>query len=234
MNIRIKFRKTGALRFISHLDVMRYFQKVMRRAEIDICFSEGYSPHMIMSFASPLGLGLTSEGEYLDIRIRQAIPSKEALLRMNSVMAEGMEALSFRRLPDNSKNAMSIVAAADYEVRFRENCVLPEGWENVLSDFLEQPEIRIQKETKKGLQEVDIRPWIYTCSVSDGVIFLQLSAGSVHNLKPELFMKAFASWAGYQISSHMLLIHRAELYANQGSDQKPELISLEELGEDIE
>ena len=51
MNVRIKFQKTGPLRFISHLDVMRYFQKVIRRAGIDICFSEGFSPHMIMSFA---------------------------------------------------------------------------------------------------------------------------------------------------------------------------------------
>ena len=64
MNIRIKFRKYGAMKFISHLDVMRYFQKAMRRAGIDICFSEGFSPHMIMSFAAPLGVGLTSGGEY--------------------------------------------------------------------------------------------------------------------------------------------------------------------------
>ena len=58
MKARIKFRKYGAIRFIGHLDVMRYFQKVMRRADIPIAFTGGYSPHMIMSFASPLGIGL--------------------------------------------------------------------------------------------------------------------------------------------------------------------------------
>ena len=97
MNVRIKFQKTGPLRFISHLDVMRYFQKVIRRAGIDICFSEGFSPHMIMSFASPLGLGLTSEGEYVDIRVGSAPSSAEALERLNEVMAEGMKVLSFRQ-----------------------------------------------------------------------------------------------------------------------------------------
>ena len=56
MNIRVRFRKYGVLKFIGHLDVMRYFQKAIRRADIDICYSEGYSPHMIMSFASPLSL----------------------------------------------------------------------------------------------------------------------------------------------------------------------------------
>lgn len=63
MNIRVRFRKYGVLKFIGHLDVMRYFQKAIRRADIDICYSEGYSPHMIMSFASPLGLGLESDGD---------------------------------------------------------------------------------------------------------------------------------------------------------------------------
>ena len=63
MKARIKFRKFDTLRFIGHLDVMRFFQKVMRRAGIPIAFTGGYSPHMIMSFASPLGIGLSSDGE---------------------------------------------------------------------------------------------------------------------------------------------------------------------------
>ena len=69
MKIRIKFRKFGVMKFIGHLDMMRYFQKAIRRAGIDICYSGGFSPHMIMSFASPLGVGLTSDGEYLDIEV---------------------------------------------------------------------------------------------------------------------------------------------------------------------
>ena len=113
MNIRVRFRKYGVLKFIGHLDVMRYFQKAIRRADIDICYSEGYSPHMIMSFASPLGLGLESDGEYMDIRIHGSISSEEAVHRLNAVMVEGIDVMSFRELPENSKNAMASVAAAD-------------------------------------------------------------------------------------------------------------------------
>ena len=127
MNIRVRFRKYGVLKFIGHLDVMRYFQKAIRRADIDICYSEGYSPHMIMSFASPLGLGLESDGEYMDIRIHGSISSEEAVHRLNAVMVEGIDVMSFRELPENSKNAMASVAAADYEVRFREGCEPEEG-----------------------------------------------------------------------------------------------------------
>ena len=130
MKIRVKFRKYGVMRFIGHLDVMRYFQKAIRRADIDICYSEGFSPHMIMSFASPLGVGLTSDGEYFDIEIGQEFSEASAVERLNRVMAEGMEVLSFRRIPDGkAANAMSLVAAADYEVRFREGCEPPAGWQ---------------------------------------------------------------------------------------------------------
>ena len=58
MKLRIKFNKFGAVKFIGHLDVMRFFQKALRRADIDVAYSGGFSPHQIMSFASPLGVGL--------------------------------------------------------------------------------------------------------------------------------------------------------------------------------
>ena len=83
------------MRFIGHLDVMRFFQKVMRRADIPIAFTSGYSPHMIMSFAQPLGLGVTSEAEYLDIELTEPIPSIKAVEQMNAVMVEGIDIVSF-------------------------------------------------------------------------------------------------------------------------------------------
>ena len=74
------------MKFIGHLDIMRYFQKAIRRAEIPIAFTSGYSPHMIMSFANPLGVGLTSDGEYFDIELTESIASKEAVRRLNEQM----------------------------------------------------------------------------------------------------------------------------------------------------
>ena len=118
MKARIKFRKYGALRFIGHLDVMRYFQKVMRRAEIPIAFTGGFSPHMIMSFASPLGIGLESDGEYLDIELTEPIKSNEAVRRMNEAGVEGIEVLSFLQIAEEKKmTGMTILAAADYLVQ---------------------------------------------------------------------------------------------------------------------
>ena len=116
MKARIKFRKYGSLRFIGHLDVMRFFQKVMRRADIPIAFSGGYSPHMIMSFANPLGIGLTSDGEYFDIELTEAVNSADAVRRMNEAcQIEGIEIVSIRRIAEEKKmTGMTILAGADY------------------------------------------------------------------------------------------------------------------------
>ena len=83
MKIRIKFAKRGSLKFVGHLDTMRYFQKLIRRAGIDIAYSEGFNPHQKLSFAQPLGVGMLSEGEYVDIEVNSTFSSREAIKRMN-------------------------------------------------------------------------------------------------------------------------------------------------------
>ncbi len=116
MNIRIKFQKYGVMKFIGHLDMMRYFQKAIRRAGIDIAYSEGYSPHQIMSFAAPLGVGVTSDGEYFDIEVKSSKSSQDAIEALNQTMVEGIRVLEYKRLPDTAKTAMSLVSAASYLV----------------------------------------------------------------------------------------------------------------------
>ena len=86
----------------------------MRRADVPIAFTGGFSPHMIMSFANPLGVGVTSDGEYFDIELTQEIDMNAAVERMNQVMVEGMEVVNMVSISDDKKQTgMSIVAAAD-------------------------------------------------------------------------------------------------------------------------
>lgn len=228
MKVRIKFAKQGAMKFIGHLDIMRYFQKAIRRAEIPIAFTEGFSPHMIMSFASPLGVGITSDGEYMDIEVRDEIPSTEAVKRLNNVMVDGMQVLSYRQIPENkASKAMSLVAAADYTVSFREGFEPKGDWRSKFPKFISQSSIIILKKTKKSEREVDIKPLIHELRLTDDDnVFLRLSAGSVDNLKPDLVMEAFFAFLGEELAPFGLLINRDELYAD-------EMVSLEDLGEEI-
>lgn len=231
LKIRIKFSKDGCMKFIGHLDVMRYFQKVMRRAEVDIAYSEGFSPHQIMSFAAPLGVGLTSTGEYLDIEVHSTLSSDEMVKKMNGTMVEGMEVLSYRLLPDNSKNAMSLVSAADYSVNFREGYKPDISIKDEFEKFINSDSIEIVKKTKKSETLSDIKPLIYEAYVSDdNSIFMKLATGSADNLKPDLVIQAFCEGMGIELKKFALEIKRLELYGI--SDDR--LISLEEFGEKIE
>lgn len=103
MKVRIKFSKYGPVRFLGHLDVMRYFQKALRRADIDVAYSGGFSPHQIMSFAAPLSVGHTSSGEYFDIEIHTFTSEKELQDQLQDVMVEGFDILEVQLLPEKEK-----------------------------------------------------------------------------------------------------------------------------------
>ena len=240
MKVRIKFKKDGSLRFIGHLDVMRFFQKVMRRAQIPIAFTAGYNPHMIMSFASPLGIGLTSEGEYFDMELAGHISSAEAVRRMNAVTAEGIEVISFRQISEEKKmTGMAIASAADYLVGCKccENGAI--FTQKMITGFLGQQEIVVTKQTKRSEQEADIRPLIYQMELTKEGIYLQLAAGSAQNLKPELVMSALCRFAGIDEASMAWTRRRLEMYADLASEAERakgirKLVTLEALGKDIE
>lgn len=235
MKIRIKFRKYGVMKFIGHLDMMRYFQKCIRRAGVDIAYSEGFSPHQIMSFAAPLGVGITSDGEYLDIEVNSTKSSKEEVQNLNEVMAEGVEVVSYRRLKDTEKKAMSVVAAADYELRIKDEYEAPHvDYEAALREFFDEPEqILIQKKTKKSEKTMDIKKLVYAFRISlkEGkpVFYLKVCTGSTDNLKPEMVLEAFYAFLGEEWNPFHIQIHRIDVYCMLGGA----LVSLGEMGENI-
>lgn len=249
MKIRIKFRKTGIMKFIGHLDVMRYFQKAIRRADVEICYSGGFSPHQIMSFAAPLGVGITSNGEYVDIEVHSTGTTAEMLERLNAVMAEGFEIAEYKLLPDTATNAMSSVAAADYTLTFRPGYEpeeeSAEEWFKKLTAFFDQPQVMVLKKTKKGEKEMDLKPLIYDLGVIAGndaaqaQLFMKISTGSASNIKPELLLDAYYEALGKERSPFAFMVQREEVYADQASEHEREqgihsFIPLGALGQDIE
>lgn len=247
MKIRIKFKKFGTMKFIGHLDVMRYFQKAIRRADVDICYSGGFSPHQVMSFAAPLGVGITSSGEYVDIEVNSTQDSVTMIKRLNQVMSEGFEIVSYRELPDTAANAMSIVAAADYTVSFRpgyEPGDMDSGeWFKALVEFYKRPEVPVTKKTKKGQTELDIKPLVYelrTAETEDGnaALFMKISTGSASNIKPDLVLDAYYGYLGKERPDFAFMVQREEVYADMACDAKKEkggheFTALEQLGQDI-
>ena len=227
MKLRVKFKKYGPVRFIGHLDVMRYFQKAIRRAGIDVSYSTGFSPHQIMSFAAPLGVGLTSNGEYMDIEVnslpepREGFTACETVVqRLNEAGVKGLDVVDVRILPENAGNAMASVAAASYTVCFRpdkqplseEKPLTNFSFQRTCDNLLKYDEIMITKETKRGSREVDLRPGIYGLVWDEEGFHMLLDASSSGNIKPVQVMEVMLSYSGYYLQANSLLVTREDVY----------------------
>ena len=229
--LRIKFNKYAHMIFIGHLDLMRYFQKAMRRAGVDISYSSGFSPHQIMSFAQPLGVGVYSNGEYMDISVESLTSSKHLVDALNSVMAEGVDILSAGLLDDKAPNSMASIKAASYTVTFRGGKEPAFDLKAVTDSFMSLPEIFIEKETKKGTRMVNLKEHIYslrTLSDKNG-LFMLLDASSGGNIKPNLVVKELYRMAGSEPGQFDLIVTREEIYTET---EAGELVSLEEIGKE--
>ena len=221
MKIRCKFQKIDHLKFIGHLDVMRTFQKILRRAGLDVQYSAGFSPHPKLTFATPLGLGAVSVGEYLDVELNACPAKEEFVRRINEVSVPELKVLDACLLPDDAKNAMSLIAAADYEVRFREGFLSdhpetdPEAFFEGLVRFYEAPEVLVTKATKKNRVEVDVKKQIRKLERKGDRLFLQVDTGSASNLKPELVIETYAGAAGMSLPPNACEVCRLELYGEE-------------------
>lgn len=244
MKVRMRFKKTGSMKFIGHLDLMRYFQKVFRKAGLPVAYSQGFNPHQIMSFAAPLGVGLTSEGEYVDVEVTESWTSQQALSRINACLNDEIQILWYGILPDKTKPAMSVVAAADYMILLRDRELLdPEeesysinDFQNDFRRFYEQDCIEIEKKTKKSVKMVDIRSMIMdyrageaeeTVEGMPAVLQLRLSTGSNNNLKPSLVLQAFCEFTGRALNLDAFLVHRLDTFY---FDEEKGLLSLSAQG----
>lgn len=224
MKVRIKFSKEGPVRFIGHLDIMRYFQKAIRRAGIDIAYSTGFSPHQIMSFASPLSVGHESCGEYFDVELNSITDTEDIKMRLNQTMAEGIQILQVAVLDETEGNAMASVAAADYLISFRDSVSLPDDWKEKLTAFCEKDKIPVIKKTKKGEREIDLKETIYQLEIREDQVYMLLDAGSGSNMKPGFVLETFCTAENISLPEYPFSVRRLETYKRIGEGRLVPLI----------
>lgn len=228
--IRIKYVKSGVLKYIGHLDLMRFFQKAFKRAGVDVAYSQGFSPHQLMSFAAPLALGVTSEGEYFDAEFNSLESSEELVRRLNEQMVDGVYVKDVILLPEKAKKAMSIVAASDYLISFNNEDIKDAVLEKV-PHLLEKETIEVFRKTKKNEKVEDIKKGIYKLELNGDKIYMFLATGSEYNLKPESVIEALCKEADVTYNRFDYQIHRVETYYKNANDK---LVSLLETGTKIQ
>ena len=221
--LRFRFSRGDKLKYIAHLDILRVFERAVKRAGIPAAYTQGFNPRQKLVFGLPMSIGLTSESEYADIELSEDMEPCEFIARMNEGLPEGLKVE--KAVPRNTKdNIMNQITAARYEIVFevKEPKSLFEI-HSMVYDFLSKEDITVMKKTKKGYRPVNIRPLIYSASAektAEGRFRLKafLSAGAENNLRADLFMQAFSQETKLEVD--IVSMHRKALYASTYNEWK--------------
>lgn len=193
MRYLIKFSKEKDIKFVSHLDLLRTIQRVVRRSELPVEYSKGFNPHMSTSLAQPLSVGMYSAGEYMDLVLTEKVCEKKVIEDFNNNAPLGIRVLDAAIVKENIEGkkippSMALIDAAKYVITIKYDNT--EKLEEELSKLLEQAEWNIMKKTKSGEKLVNIRGMIKDFSFEIQANSLKIkalvSSGSRENLSADL------------------------------------------------
>lgn len=222
MRAMIRFGKQPRLRFISHLDLQRFFQRALNRTGLPIAFSQGFNPHPLLSFGSALALGWTSEYEIIDVKLAVPMGRKRTEEAMRAALPVDLPVLEVKLVDDKHAAPMAMVCASDYEIELSGETAA--ATLNAVDTFLAKDCVMAMRKTKSGEKEVDIRPWAFSIEKTEKGMFVRLKATEMETLKPDLLVKTLADIAG--VDAPEAKIHRKCLL---GEDATGELKPLMEL-----
>ncbi|MDR5657897.1 TIGR03936 family radical SAM-associated protein [Serpentinicella sp. ANB-PHB4] len=230
--IRSKFYKKDDMVFISHLDLLRVFERAMRRAQIPIAYSQGFNPHPIMAFSSALSLGVSSDSEYVDITLLESLQEEDFTKKLNEVLPPGLKIIFSRSVGIKEKALMAEVCSSIYFTRFLLTEKYSEdNFSKNLKEFMSLDEIIIKKEKKKRkgrkkisiVKEIDLRKLVFDMELSklesnEVILKLVLSAGEKGNVKPETVINELINRFEMPIELKSLRIHRGALLNEEGQE----------------
>ncbi|SDZ34278.1 radical SAM-linked protein [Proteiniborus ethanoligenes] len=231
MMIRARFTKTDNIKYISHLDLMRLFQRAFRRANIPIKYSEGFNPHPRFSLATALALGVSSDGEYMDVELDEKIDIENFVQGLNNVLPEGVKILKAVYI-DEKSSIVSSIRWSSYIIGFTLiEAMNSERISQEINKLLDREEIILTKEKKKGknitVKHHNVKDRIkelFLLSNEDDIIVIKttLMTGSQGNLKPDEVVELLQQYTDIRIVKDSLKIHRLELFTeNEGAMSLP-------------
>lgn len=218
MRALIRFGKRDRLRFISHLDLQRFFQRAVNRTGLPVAWSQGFNPHPVMSFGSALALGWTSEYEVIDIKLSAPMGRRRTEDAVRAALPEDLPVLEVRMIEDRHPAPMAQVRMSDYRITL-EGVDAQSVYDQVPA-FLKRERVMAVKKTKSGEKEIDIRPLAIDLRKTDDGLYARLMLTEQDTLKPDLLVKALADMAGVGVPETR--IHRLMLLgADAAGDIRP-------------
>ncbi|MCL2873750.1 MAG: TIGR03936 family radical SAM-associated protein [Defluviitaleaceae bacterium] len=215
---RIKFEKTGAMKFIGHLDLLKIFQRAVKRSVLPVAYSQGFNPHQIMSFALPLSVGVESIGEIVDVEFTNILDCCDTIEKFNLTMPNGLKVVNVRRLTTGEKNAAASLSSASYELVFPET-ITKSGLRKAIDEILTESQIIITRTSKKGDKQVDVRPMIHELTLLEFPVAVNtlIDTGSASNLKADVIAEIICEKLGISYTPGDVRIKRLALFGENGS-----------------
>ena len=185
--VRVRLGKDDEIRFVSHLGFMRAFERTVRRARIPVAYSGGYHPHPKISFATALGVGMTSEAEYLDMELDEAalghLSTRDVLERLRLAAPPGMPVIAVCAA-DGRPTLASRIEWASYCVGVHDD--VRHELKDAVLEFLSSDSAIAEVNTKSGQRRADIRPLVRDiCWSSNGALECTLACGGRAHLRPQ-------------------------------------------------
>lgn len=184
--VRVRFARKGAPSFVAHLDMMRIFERALKRASIDCEYSQGFNPRPVMAFALPLGVGVETIDDYVDITLEDPISPVELAARLKKAMPEGIDVMGAIIAPPGKESMMAQVAAAQY-------MFIAPNMAGAVKAVEEASTLMVIKISKGEKKTIDAKTFLLSMEIQDpNSIKVLVKAGSKENLRPDLFLESLA------------------------------------------
>ncbi len=207
MKAIVCFKKTGPAKYISHLDLQRTVDRALRRSGVPVMYSEGFNPHIRMSFAFALKVGMASESEYLEVELSDDANISAAEKAIIECFPDGLDVNWVKKKKEDTKKLMASVAKAEYEVKI-EDIAETGAIENAIEHILSLETLPLVKQTKNGPKEFDARPLIDHVRLDheSGHIDMLLSAQEAGTLDPRLLIEKI--WVVANVDTEYTIVRK--------------------------
>lgn len=213
----LTFSKTGTICYTSHLDMMKMFKRIFKRAGIRQSYSQGFNPHPKMGFAQPLSLGYWGLGELLEFETDEEYAVEYLEKTLKPLMPEGIVITDCKTAEPSKKTLAAKTEAAEYIIAIPLHEPLNMNAEQINDKYMGQESILTYKKQKKKKEpvEVDIKPMIREISfvTEDETLFVTalLDSGSNSNLSPELVITTLTETLGINTERSEIQVMRRKI-----------------------
>ena len=215
--LRLEITKGEEIRYISHLDYASAMERAIIRAKLPAAYSEGFNPHMKISFASALAVGVTSQAEYIDVEFKEEVELSQAVIRLTQSLPSGIKIKGARYMYGNVPALMAIVNLATYEVTMP---LLAEDIgviEDSIRWFNEAKIVPYVRESPKGRKEIEVKQYmaqaVKVIILEKAIrLIIDIKITPTGSIKPGEVVAALVDMFDLPVDIDNLLIHRTGLY----------------------